>query len=130
MLLMDSTESLEKVNDEHKVNQVFTFCFASSGIAIKVWSLFFHAEGVRRLFSGASMASGRGALVTVGQASRIKNQMLRFHKIFFYVIDDGFLQLNIDAAETEMCRLSLNIKSFYFVLDQTNLFMIFCKKIR
>uniref|UniRef100_A0A8C1FSW7 Mitochondrial dicarboxylate carrier n=1 Tax=Cyprinus carpio carpio TaxID=630221 RepID=A0A8C1FSW7_CYPCA len=49
--------------DMVNVSCVCKFCCLKTGF------FFFFTEGIRKLFSGASMAAGRGAMVTVGQLS-------------------------------------------------------------
>uniref|UniRef100_A0A8C1IDW8 Mitochondrial dicarboxylate carrier n=1 Tax=Cyprinus carpio TaxID=7962 RepID=A0A8C1IDW8_CYPCA len=49
--------------DMVNVSCVCKFCCLKTGF------FFFLTEGIRKLFSGASMAAGRGAMVTVGQLS-------------------------------------------------------------
>lgn len=69
MQSMGSSESSEKVNLEQFTVKYVTPCKAHGGIMSDLCPVSCPTEGVRRLFSGASMASSRGAMVTVGQAS-------------------------------------------------------------
>lgn len=54
---------------KYQIGYTIASCLALTGITCDFWFLSCHAEGIRKLFSGASMASSRGAMVTVGQAS-------------------------------------------------------------
>lgn len=78
MLLMGSTESSEKVcmkqydlcSIKLTVECILTFDFGLASCP---------PEGVRKLFSGATMASSRGALVTVGQVIHADDWLIVVH---------------------------------------------------